>query len=422
MNDRQAVQLMKKDHDLPLSTKSTKLFLSWLEYPNVGASTKNKILKHIAKKEVSDDDALEVAKSLLIHSGVIHQFLLTSDLQLQTYACDVLINLALKPSSAAVVVQANPCSSLVSLSHGVTPTLTVRALRALYLIAKNANGGRAVIQAGALNYLDKLFSSSNMEVWAATCDMLWSLAIVDSTLESVVRAGPSRGLVTVLRGKDTRVVHKAATILALIAESEEGAQAVIAAGLLDLLDVIIQLPDQTTICLVVQQLGSHDSTRNSVLTSNLCRHIISLLHNDANVPHALGALRSIAKFPEPVQAVLDAEILYVLGRLFESTDSKVRREACGLMGDLAICKSTVLQDPDASARSTAVGVLMTLAAHFGFEETTGAIIPRLLSILRWDDDLYVRYTTAVSLDKLLEYRASIQFVTEHTSKPPYDSS
>jgi hypothetical protein len=62
----------------------------------------------------------------------------------------------------------------------------------------------------------------------------------------------------------------------------------------------------------------------------------------------------------------------------------------------------------------------------GFEETTGAIIPRLLSILRWDDDLYVRYTTAVLLDKLLEYCASIQFVrrstTEHTSKPPYDIS
>jgi hypothetical protein len=75
----------------------------------------------------------------------------------------------------------------------------VRALRALYLIANNADGGWAVIQAGALNYLDKLFSSSNMEVWAATCDMLWSLAIVDSTLESVVRANPSRGLVTVFR-------------------------------------------------------------------------------------------------------------------------------------------------------------------------------------------------------------------------------
>lgn len=69
---------------------------------------------------------------------------------------------------------------------------------------------------------------------------------------------------------------------------------------------------------------------------------------------------------------------------------------------------------------------MLIDTSVGFEETTGAIIPRLLSILRWDDDLYVRYTTAVLLDKLLEYCASIQFVrrstTEHTSKPPYDIS
>ncbi|KAJ7799398.1 hypothetical protein B0H14DRAFT_1707037 [Mycena olivaceomarginata] len=109
MYHRQALQFMKKNRDIPLTSTTIEIYLSYLEYKYVGASTKVKMLEYIAKKPIREDDAHAVAHSILAQSNVLDLFLQASDAQMQIHACDVLVNLVLNTSSAPVVLHLNPC-------------------------------------------------------------------------------------------------------------------------------------------------------------------------------------------------------------------------------------------------------------------------------------------------------------------------
>jgi hypothetical protein len=133
MYHRQALEFMKKNRDspLPLTSADIEMYLSYLEYASrlrslalgsqklsykyVGTSTKTEILKCIAKKVISEDDAHAVAHSILMQSNVLDESLQASDAQMQIYACDVLFNLAVNTSSAPVILHLYPCGRLVSL-------------------------------------------------------------------------------------------------------------------------------------------------------------------------------------------------------------------------------------------------------------------------------------------------------------------
>ncbi|KAF7369624.1 hypothetical protein MVEN_00293200 [Mycena venus] len=335
MYHQQASKYMKQDRDLPLSRENINMYLSWLEYKYVGTATKKKILEYIAKKKLSDADAFEVAQTLLLNSDVVQAFLQAVDTQLQIYACDVLVNLATNTSSAPVVLQLNPCGRLVSFLRGLNTTLTARALKALEWIADRPDGAQAVVEAGALNLVEELFGCSETEIRTGTCDVLTNLAWEESTSGSVIRANPSRALVSLLRDPDPEVGEAAAWVLAKIAYWAEGAQVVIDARLLDLLDVVLKLPDQSPTCEVLQSLARHKSTTGFVLSANLCQHIVALLALGHIPLDALPILRSIATSLEGALAVVNAGTLQVLDTLLESENWEVRGAACGLMGDLA---------------------------------------------------------------------------------------
>ncbi|KAJ7270393.1 armadillo-type protein [Mycena rebaudengoi] len=335
MYDWEARRFMKKDRRIPLSKTSIEIYLSYLEYKYVGASTKTKVLEYIAKKDISDDDAHQVANSVLLESTAIE----AADTQMQIYACDMLVNLTVNTSSAPVVLQLNPCGRLVFLLRANNPTVTVRALKALDWIAGRPNGGPAVIEAGTLHLVDYLFGSSNTEVRTGTCDVLSSLASEESTSNSVILANPFGALVSLLR--DTEVVANATNTLGWIANSAEGAQGVIEARMLDVFDEVLKLPDQSIACWLIENLVSHESTADSVFASIPCQHIVALLlaalnRDDDTVWDALPALATTAHSVEGAIAVVEAGTLLVLDKHLESADYEVREWACRLIGYLAI--------------------------------------------------------------------------------------
>ncbi|KAJ7831630.1 hypothetical protein B0H13DRAFT_2289234 [Mycena leptocephala] len=76
------------------------------------------------------------------------------------------------------------------------------------------------------------------------------------------------------------------------------------------------------------------------------------------------------------------------------------------LGDLRDIQDAVVileSEPSAKSSNDSFGVLAKLVSHSCFREALGTVIPGLVSILRCDDDPDVRYKTAVSLDKFLEY-------------------
>ncbi|KAF7369639.1 hypothetical protein MVEN_00294900 [Mycena venus] len=285
MYHQQATKFMKKHRDVPLSSKSAEICLSWLEYKYVGNSTRTKILKYIAGKDMIDSDAHEVARTLLLDSVVIDQFLRASDAQLQVYACDLLVNLAINISSAPVVVQLNPCGRLVSFLRGTNIKLTTRALDALKVgdMCKN----------------------------------------------------PSTTLVSLVRGQDHSIAQAATAVLAYMACEAEGAKIVIEARILDELDMVINLPEQKMTCWLLDTLTRHESTTGFVLAINPCQHIVGLLRDENVAGDALVALESISQSVEGARAVLRAGALHALPALLESTNAAVREETWNLIRALA---------------------------------------------------------------------------------------
>jgi hypothetical protein len=77
--------------------------------------------------------------------------------------------------------------------------------------------------------------------------------------------------------RDTEVVANAAMTLAWIANSAEGAQGVIEARMLDVLDEVLKLPDQRSAYWLIRSLVAHESTADSVFASIPCQYIVGLL-------------------------------------------------------------------------------------------------------------------------------------------------
>jgi hypothetical protein len=79
------------------------------------------------------------------------------------------------------------------------------------------------------------------------------------------------------RDKDTEVVDNAAVTLAWIADSAEGAQGVIEAGMLDVFDEVLKLPNRSIAYWLIEKLAGHESTTDSLLASIPRSHIVALL-------------------------------------------------------------------------------------------------------------------------------------------------
>ncbi|KAF7369638.1 hypothetical protein MVEN_00294800 [Mycena venus] len=188
--------------------------------------------------------------------------------------------------------------------------------------------------------------------------------------------------------------------LAWIAGSAEGAQAVVNARTLNVLDKVMKLPDQTTACWLLHKLGSHESTRSFVLNTNPYQYIVALLSNESSAWNALLALRSIAKSLESANALVDAGVLCFLDKLAESSDELIREEAFGLIRDLTLYTSApsaravvaggalqvldkLLGSSDSEVREEACNLLNELALDTATSAAVLSVNPcqRLVSLL-----------------------------------------
>ncbi|KAJ7161913.1 armadillo-type protein [Mycena crocata] len=123
----------------------------------------------------------------------------------------------------------------------------------------------------------------------------------------------------------------------------------------------------------------HKSTVGAVLVVEPCASLVTLLR-DPDILVVEGAIYALARFasdPNGAQAVVDANVLNFVHELLKSPHSGVRRDACSMLGSLALYKSTVgavlavepcaslvtlLRDPDILVVEGAISVLSQFAS------------------------------------------------------------
>ncbi|KAJ7883568.1 armadillo-type protein [Mycena leptocephala] len=343
MYHQQASKFMKKNRDVPLSPKNIEICLSWLEYKYVGVQTKTKILAYIAKQEV--------ANSLLMQSKVMDEFLQAANAQIQIYACDVLVNLAAPriiivvilnlvydENTSNSVIRANPSAStaLVARLRDEDPEVGQEATKALAWMAFSAEGAEAVLSAGILDRLEEVLKLPDQ---APACWVLEHLASHESTASLMLRANPCQHIVALL-GRDN-TTKEALSALQLIAESAEGAHAVVEAGTLQMMDMLFESAD--------------DWVRGKSSPSDDAPGVAS---------DAIYALSQVTEWADGAEAVVEAGAYRILDKLLNhaNTNTDVRERACSVLGNLARFQSTApSSDADSAVSDNAVGALSSIA-------------------------------------------------------------
>ncbi|KAJ7455712.1 armadillo-type protein [Mycena latifolia] len=321
---RAALAFIAKNRGTPLSREEMEIYSSYLAY--VSSSTKVAILRELSERSLSMNDAQAVANSLVLHMS--DEFLSSPDAELREAMCMMLAALA-DGETLAAVLGVRPCMRLMALLRNENPDVTWRALAALKSISISLEGAQAAIAANVLDYVPDLLRSSNTKVRGWTCLVLAELACHDSIRGAIVHVTLCPQLVSLSRDENLDVTWWALSALESITRSVEGAQAAIAANVLDSVPDLIRSSNTEVrgwTCLVLGELAGHDSIRGAMVT--LCPQLMSLLRDEnLDVTRAvLWVLQSISISLKGAQAAIAANFLdYVpdLLRVFEHQSARM---------------------------------------------------------------------------------------------------
>ncbi|KAJ7494132.1 armadillo-type protein [Mycena latifolia] len=187
-----------------------------------------------------------------------------------TAACRLTERLAEYQSTAAAVIDLNPCKQLVALSrqarlYAVDDYYECPAFNALIAIANWPDGAEAVVAAQVLDHVPKWFASGYYRKRQSACRLLEKLARHKSTAGAVMGPKLCVQLVTILElsNPDGNLAFYALEALASLAYWPDGAEAVVAAKALDHLTKLLVsrwAGMREAACRLLAALAWHEST------------------------------------------------------------------------------------------------------------------------------------------------------------------
>ncbi|KAF7350485.1 hypothetical protein MVEN_01354100 [Mycena venus] len=272
------------------------------------------------------------------------------------WACELIGRLASHNSTAPAIfeLELKPFTRLVSLLQEEDSLVVARAAYALSQIAHWPAGAGVVIESMAL---DRILTNSSAEDYKSPILMLlespssdireWVCALVgrlsghDFTAPAILQMKPYTQLVSLLSDEDSGVLEWATYTMSQIAHRVDGTQAVVDAGVLDRVLVLLQSPNQNIrahSCELVGRISSQ-STVPVTLELNLCKQLVRLLgdRDPRVVEWATYALSEVSQRldHDGAQTIINTKVLENVLELLESPSPEIRKWTCCLVGRLA---------------------------------------------------------------------------------------
>ncbi|KAJ7494190.1 hypothetical protein FB451DRAFT_1388305 [Mycena latifolia] len=146
MYHRQALAFLKRNHSVPLTPTTLDIYRSYVSWQYVSSETKNAILRNIATRTRSEDEARVVADSDMLDT--ILQMARHTDSEIRSQRSIILWNLASHRSTAI-------CEKLMTLSRdtNVADNVAEEAFDVLSDIAISPDGAEAAVAANVLDYV-----------------------------------------------------------------------------------------------------------------------------------------------------------------------------------------------------------------------------------------------------------------------------
>ncbi|KAJ7491474.1 armadillo-type protein [Mycena galericulata] len=363
MYHRQAIQFIEKSRGTPLSTETVEILSSYLPHTGLciffdqgrdshGVAAQSSIrrsrrintpftwhqLVKILESPSSSikTEALDLVKRLAVgvrgavqevDEDVLHwmtQLLGSPSSITEAILCDLVRNLARHDSSSVSAIWHLLCVRLVPLLRHEDIDVIGQATLALSEISRWPNGAEAVVKAN----------------WS--CLLIGALANHERSALTVSASGLTELLVPCLH--DDYTIEQALYALEQISRWPYGARAVADAKadyfmeLLKSRDATIQRQS----CELVGIMAGQRSIASDMSESKICVQLVSLLRhrNTDVVVSATAGLVHIAKWEDGAPAVVAANALHYVRKLFISQSDWVRIWACRLLGNLASHTST----------------------------------------------------------------------------------
>ncbi|KAJ7775409.1 armadillo-type protein [Mycena metata] len=358
MYHRAVLDLIKRQHRIPLSAETMEIYESYLGWKYVAATTKTLIMREICQRARVEPQARVIGDFLVPYDRLLE----STNIAVRRSTCLTLAELALHSSTRGAVVAVQPCARLVGLLGDGNVGVVQSACYALSQISFDLEGARAVVEAGALNFIPALFEPidvavgvlhlipelldpTNVAVRRWTCGMLGRLASHSLTRRAVVAAQPCARLVVLLGDGNVTTVDGACYALSQISRDLDGARAVLEAGALGLLKKLLHSYNRRVrkhACLTFTRLAGHSATRGAVVAVRPCARLVALLR-EGDVDDVKGACYVLAQISldlDGARAVVAVGVLEFLKRLLEAQDSEVRKHSCWILAELAFHSST----------------------------------------------------------------------------------
>ncbi|KAJ7494099.1 armadillo-type protein [Mycena latifolia] len=366
MYHRQALGFVKRNRGVPLSPETLEIYWSYVSWKYVSTSTKIAILEELAIRVASEEDA-----RMLIHSNAVQQILqlLQSSPFVRSWLMHILRHLAYHREFMTAQAVSELLMALLWRVGNSEANDVVFVFDILSDMASSSEGAQGIVAAGVLHYLlDGLGAPSRFLFPGNGMDTPWLEALY------------------------------ASDVLLAIANWPDGAEAVVAAQVLDHVPERFASPYSVIrngACQLLINLAQHKSTARAVMDPKLCAQLITILelHSDNYFAiYALEALGSIANWPTGAEAVVAVKVLNHLTKSLISRWPRGRQSSCDL--------------------------LAALVRHESSAQAVAHIIPRerLVALLR-DEDNSVRERAAKALQALDDYLAGAQAPTNEPGEP-----
>ncbi|KAJ7016758.1 armadillo-type protein [Mycena alexandri] len=275
----------------------------------------------------------------------IPELLESTNVAVRQWTTSILGKVAFHSLTRGAVVAIQPSTRLVALLSDGNVDVVKAACYAIYHISRDLDGARAVVEAGALDFIPELLESTNVVVRKWTSQIVAALGFHSSTRGAVVAIQPSTRLVALLGDSNVDVVEGACYALSKISWDLDGARAVVEAGVLDFIPELLESTNvavQERTSWILSHLAFHSSTRGAVVAIQPSTGLVALL-GDGNVDIVESACYALSKISwdlDGARAVVEAGVLDFIPELLESTSLEVQRWASCIVAELGFHLST----------------------------------------------------------------------------------
>ncbi|KAJ7494158.1 hypothetical protein FB451DRAFT_451648 [Mycena latifolia] len=179
-----------------------------------------------------------------------------------------------KSTRAAVI------EPLMALLRGSDMNGVALGFDSLWRIADLSGGAEGVVAANTLPYLLDGLGSPSSSVREEVCRLTIALARHQSTAAAVTDLNPCKQLVAISGDMGTLQELVASSALVTIANWPDGAEAAVAAHVLEHVPKWFASPDYETrrlACQLLEKLARHKSTAGAVMDPKLCAQLVTIL-------------------------------------------------------------------------------------------------------------------------------------------------